>query len=219
MQGNNNLCLLVATLALGYACARAEGMRTCRRGVTWWDRERGACAPCTRCDPDLRLAVMYPCELHRDTVCQPLFQIQLFPFNTQNRTKNSNSDYEDEYDYDSEVTNESEDRWDFQAPSVAIAASGCVVFFLVVFYFSLSHAKQWKVLKHTLQSGEFITSINSVTITINYYISTTLQLHAQSNKKSFFYVTKQTGNIMPFIEIIHNSYTLLRSAEYNFVWQ
>lgn len=151
MPGSNNLCLLVATLALGYACARAEGLRTCRRGATWWDRERGVCAPCTRCDPALRLAVMYPCELHRDTVCQPISQIQLFPFNI-NRT-NSDSDYEDE-DYDSEVTNESEERWDFQAPSVAIAASGCVVFFLVVLYFSLSHAKQWKVIKRTLQSGE-----------------------------------------------------------------
>ncbi|XP_028163794.1 tumor necrosis factor receptor superfamily member wengen [Ostrinia furnacalis] len=153
MRGNN-LCLLVATLALSYACARAEGMRRCQRGVSWWDRERAACAPCTRCDPDQRLAVRLPCELHRDTVCQPLFQIQLFPFETQNRTKSdTTSDYEDDYsDYESEVINDSEDKWDFQAPSVAIAASGCVVFFLVVLYLSLSHAKQWKVLKQTLQS-------------------------------------------------------------------
>lgn len=153
MRGNNSkLCLLVVTLALGYV----SGESVCRRGVSWWDRERSACAPCTRCDPR-RLAVMYPCEVHRDTVCQPLYQIQLFPFRKQNTnsTRNSDSDVEYEYvDYGSEVIDASEDEnmWDLQASSVTIAASGCVVFFLVVLYFSLTHAKQWKVLKQTLQS-------------------------------------------------------------------
>lgn len=110
---------------------------------------------------------MYPCELHRDTVCQSLYQIQLFPNKKQtNNTKPNSvppSDYEYEYvDYElSEVTESdgAEDRWDLQASSVAIATIGCVVFFLVVLYFSLAHAKQWRVLKHTLQSGEIFHSV------------------------------------------------------------
>lgn len=162
MRGNNKLCLLVATLALGYVC----GESACRRGASWWDRERGACAPCTRCDPARRLAVSLPCELHRDTVCQPIFQIQLFP-HRKHKTNSSKiseppSDYDYEYvDYEVSEVSESEgqDMWELEASSVAIAASGCVVFFLVVLYFSLSHAKQWRVLKQTLQSGEILLSL------------------------------------------------------------
>jgi hypothetical protein len=157
MRGKTSkLCLLVVTLAVGYV----SGDSVCKRGVSWWDRERGACTPCTRCAPEHRLAVMYPCELHRDTVCQSLYQIQLFPFKHKNNTNSAPSeasDYEYEYvDYASEVTNDSENgnQWDLQASSVMIAAIGCVVFFLVVLYFSLTHAKQWRVLKETLQSGE-----------------------------------------------------------------
>ncbi|RVE48945.1 hypothetical protein evm_006407 [Chilo suppressalis] len=159
MRGKNStkFYLVVVTLALGYASGEIQ----CRRGVSWWDRERGVCAPCTRCDPARRLAVMYPCELHRDTICQPFYQIQFFPFktNTNSNSSDPSASSDNEYEYvdyvdTSEVINESEDegRWDFQVSGVTIAASGCVVFFLVVLYFSLTHAKQWKVLKQTLQS-------------------------------------------------------------------
>ncbi|CAH0759360.1 unnamed protein product [Diatraea saccharalis] len=157
MRGKKKLYLLVVTLALGYV----SGEITCRRGVTWWDRERASCVSCTRCDPAKRLAVMYPCELHRDTICQPYYRIQFFPFkkiNTNSNDSGSNvsRDFEYDYvDYESEVINDSEHegRWDLQVSGVTIAASGCVVFFLVVLYFSLTHARQWRVLKETLQSG------------------------------------------------------------------
>ncbi|KAL4714469.1 hypothetical protein ACJJTC_017764 [Scirpophaga incertulas] len=156
MRGyTTKLCLLVVTLALSYV----SGVRMCRRGVSWWDRERGACVPCTRCNPADRLAVMYPCELHRDTVCQSLYQIQLFPFNELKANSTTNSDaksseLEYEYvDYGSEVTSSDDQKqWDLQTSSMTIAACGCVVFFIVVLYFSLTHAKQWRVLKQTLQS-------------------------------------------------------------------
>lgn len=157
MRGDKpKLCLVVATLALGYAWAGSP----CQHRVTWLDRERGECVPCTRCDPAKHLVVQFPCERHRDTVCQSLYQIRIWPFlePVQNDTANNSepSDYEYEYsDYDSEVKDDaSAIRWDLQTLSVVLAASGCVIFFIVVLYLSLSHAKQWKVLKQTLQSGE-----------------------------------------------------------------
>ncbi|KAM3968000.1 tumor necrosis factor receptor superfamily member wengen [Aphomia sociella] len=153
MRGDKpKLCLLVATLAFGYTWAG----KPCERRVTWWDRERGACMPCTRCDPEKHLVVQLPCELHRDTICQSLYQIHIWPFFAPtNDTKDVSepSDYEYEYsDYDSDVNDDGAKQWDLQTLSVVLAASGCVVFFIVVLYVSLSHAKQWKVLKQTLQS-------------------------------------------------------------------
>ncbi|XP_049888242.1 tumor necrosis factor receptor superfamily member wengen [Pectinophora gossypiella] len=141
------LCLVVATLALG----SAAGDGPCERRRTWWDRERGACAPCTRCEP--QLAVKLPCELHRDTICQPLHEIHIWPFDTQ-RNDSELSDYEPEYyDYsDYGEVSEDEVRWDVQTTTLTLAASGCVLFFVLVLYLSFYHSKQWKVLKKALRS-------------------------------------------------------------------
>ncbi|OWR55450.1 hypothetical protein KGM_205661 [Danaus plexippus plexippus] len=120
----------------------------CERGRTWWHRQKGLCLPCTRCDPR-RLAVRYPCEPHRDTICQPLYEVRIWPFSTDNDT-----DYE-YYDY-SDVTGDysdvSDDTWDIQTSTLTLAVSGCVVFFAVVLTLSLYHAKQWRVLKQALKS-------------------------------------------------------------------
>ncbi|CAG5039689.1 unnamed protein product [Parnassius apollo] len=157
MQADIRLCLLVATLALGVV----SGSGPCERGRSWWHRQSGTCLPCTRCDPT-RLAVKYPCELHRDTVCQSLYDVRIFPFNTRPRKSNGtnaseqSSDYEYyEYaDYSGEVTDKSDGEleWDVQASTLTLAVSGCVVFFAVVLILSLYHARQWKVLKKALES-------------------------------------------------------------------
>lgn len=152
------LCLLVATLALG-SVAGSDG--ACERGLSWWDRQRGTCLPCTRCDPAKRLVVRYPCEIHRDTICQSLYEAQISPFNTQQVHKKNNesselvpSDEEYEYvDYDSEVMANDEVSWDLQTTSLSVAASGCIVFFVVVLVMSLYHARQWRVIKRALKSG------------------------------------------------------------------
>lgn len=154
------LCLLVVILALGSVSGSGE----CKRGVSWWDRHRGTCIPCTRCDHSQRLVVRYPCEIHRDTICQPLYEAQILPFNTSpprvqkknNETSDKVSDYEwYEYaDYNSEVTEPSDDglTWDLQTTSLSLAASGCIVFFVVVLVMSVYHARQWKVIKRVLKS-------------------------------------------------------------------
>lgn len=163
MRGDIRACLLVAAVALCSAAAQAgPGSGPCERGRNWWHRRRGACLPCTRCDP-ARLAVKYPCEVHRDTVCQPLYEVRIFPFNVRPRRKNDShhseqsSDYEYyEYsDYSGEVTDKSDDviEWDVQTSTLTLAVSGCVVFFAVVLILSLYHARQWKVLKQALKSG------------------------------------------------------------------
>ncbi|XP_013135199.1 PREDICTED: uncharacterized protein LOC106100735 isoform X3 [Papilio polytes] len=162
MRGDIRACLLVAAVALCSAAAQAgAGSGPCERGRNWWHRRRGACLPCTRCDP-ARLAVKYPCEVHRDTVCQPLYEVRIFPFNVRPRRKNDShhseqsSDYEYyEYsDYSGEVTDKSDDviEWDVQTSTLTLAVSGCVVFFAVVLVLSLYHARQWKVLKQALKS-------------------------------------------------------------------
>nr|XP_026491540.1 tumor necrosis factor receptor superfamily member wengen [Vanessa tameamea] len=143
------LCLVIATLALG--TVSSDG--ACERGRTWWHRQRGACIPCTRCDPR-RLAVKYPCELHRDTICQPLYEVRIWPFNTEkdNDASETSSDYEyyEDSDYSGEVSDDLE--WDIQTSTLTLAVSGCIVFFVVVVTLSLYHAKQWRVLKQTLKT-------------------------------------------------------------------
>ncbi|KAG7305500.1 hypothetical protein JYU34_009570 [Plutella xylostella] len=129
----------IATLSLGWAGA------VCERGRSWWDRRAGACAPCSLCDPVRRLAVLLPCELHRDTVCHALQHIDIFPPTESNDT----SDYEYSSDYDEEyVDSEPWGQW----PALTVAASGCVVFFVVVSCLTLHHAKQWRILKQALKS-------------------------------------------------------------------
>lgn len=144
------LCLVIATLTLG--TVSSDG--ACERGRTWWHRQRGSCIPCTRCDPH-RLVVKYPCELHRDTICQPLYEVRIWPFNTEkdNDASETSSDYEyyEDTDYSGEVSDDIE--WDIQTSTLTLAVSGCIVFFVVVVTLSLYHAKQWRVLKQTLKSG------------------------------------------------------------------
>lgn len=152
MQGEiAKLCLVIAILALAGGVVSGEG--ACERGRTWWHRQRGACMPCTRCDPR-RLAVKFPCELHRDTICQPLYEVRIWPFNTEkdNDVSETSSDYEYyEYtDYSGEVSDNLD--WDIQTSTLTLAVSGCVVFFVVVVTLSLYHAKQWRVLKRSLKS-------------------------------------------------------------------
>nr|XP_049696991.1 tumor necrosis factor receptor superfamily member wengen isoform X1 [Helicoverpa armigera] len=151
------LCLLVATLALG----SVAGSGACERGLSWWDRQRGTCVPCTRCDPAKRLVVRYPCEIHRDTICQSLYEAQISPFNTPKQVLKKNNEIsellssDDEYeyvDYDSEVTSRNDVSWDLQTTSLSVAASGCIVFFVVVLVMSLYHARQWRVIKRALKS-------------------------------------------------------------------
>lgn len=140
-----------AVVALSLACACAGGV--CDRGLTWWDRSRGACVPCTRCDPTLRLAVLYPCEVHRDTVCQSLYNVRIWNTPSKNSSEVQSSDeYYDYVDYDSDNESEGE-AWDLQTTSLVLAVSGCFVFFLVVLILSLYHAKQWRILKQALKSG------------------------------------------------------------------
>lgn len=171
MQGDiSKLWLVLATLALGSACAD----RGCERGQSWWDRERGVCIPCTRCDAAHQLAVKYPCEVHRDTICQSLYEVRIPPFNVPDTPKDNEtsdpSEYYFEYsDYDSEVTDDNNNddvKWDvLETSSVILAASGCLIFFLVVLVLSLYHAKQWRILKQALKSGKnifFLIHLNSI---------------------------------------------------------
>ncbi|CAB3235931.1 unnamed protein product [Arctia plantaginis] len=156
----SKLCLLVAALAIGSAAGTGE----CKRGVSWWDRHRGSCVPCTRCDSAQRLVVRYPCEIHRDTICQSLNEAQIPPFNTPGPTRvfkkdNESSEIPSEYewyeyvDYDSEVTaSDDAGTWDLQTTTLSVAASGCIVFFVVVLVMSLYHARQWKVIRRALKS-------------------------------------------------------------------
>lgn len=162
MRGDiSKVCLLFAALTLGSAAGSGE----CERGVSWWDRQRGTCVACTRCDPTKRLVVRFPCEIHRDTICQSLYEAQIPPFNTPSpprvhKKDNESSDISSEYewyeyvDYDSEVPASDDGlTWDLQTTSLCLAASGCIVFFLVVLVMSLYHARQWKVIKRALKTG------------------------------------------------------------------
>ncbi|XP_072942162.1 tumor necrosis factor receptor superfamily member wengen [Epargyreus clarus] len=153
--GIPRLYLVVAALALG--SASVQGL--CERGRTWWHRQLGTCLPCTSCDPR-HLAVQYPCEVHRDTVCQSLYEIRIWPFhrparnyNATNDSEPSDDEYEEYTDYD-KVTESVGDvsGWDIQTSTLTVAASGCVVFFIVVVSLSVYHARQWKVLKLALKS-------------------------------------------------------------------
>ncbi|XP_050672366.1 tumor necrosis factor receptor superfamily member wengen isoform X1 [Leptidea sinapis] len=154
MRGEiTGICLLIGTLAL----SPVLGSGACERGKTWWNPELSNCVLCTRCDPRL-LAVKYPCEVHRDTICQPLHEVRIWPFNTSIRKDNDSSasesddyDYYEYKDYSGEV-NDSSNEWGVQASTLALAASGCVVFFVVVVTLSLYHARQWRLLKQALKS-------------------------------------------------------------------
>lgn len=146
--GTPQLCIAIIALAAG--CVRAE---FCKRGKTWWDRERNECIPCTACDPADQ-AVRFPCEIHRDTICHSLENVRIYPFNTpKNNSADSDDEYYDYVDYESEVTDNS-GSWDLQTTSLTLAASGCLVFFLVVLVLSVYHAKEWRILKRALKSGE-----------------------------------------------------------------
>ncbi|XP_063379979.1 tumor necrosis factor receptor superfamily member wengen [Cydia fagiglandana] len=138
MQGELQKVLLVATLALG----SVVGESVCRHRHTWWDRQRQACVPCTPCDRARNLVIRYPCEVYRDTVCQTLHIID-------NDTQDSESDYE--Y-YDSDVEVSDSETWDLQTSTLALAVSGCVVFFVVVLSLWLYHAKQMRIIKRALES-------------------------------------------------------------------
>lgn len=158
MQDIPWLCVAIALLAAG---SGAEEL--CSRGHSWWDRQRGECVPCTRCDPARRLAVHLPCELHRDTVCQSLYNVHIWPFNQDlPKQDNDSVEYYDDVYYDSEVTNSDDDQWNLETSSLTLAASGCVVFFVVVLVLSLYHAKQWKVLKQALKSGNLFLELHDL---------------------------------------------------------
>lgn len=124
----------------------------CERGRTWWHRQRSTCLPCTVCDPARNQAVRLPCELHRDTVCHTIHRLPLFNEPSSPSLNTSSEDYYDMYD---EVTSDDySGKWIVQTSTLTIAASGCLVFFVVVLFLSLYHAKQWRVLKKALQSGK-----------------------------------------------------------------
>lgn len=160
--------LCIAILASVVGCTR--GAEICERGKTWWDRDHNVCAPCTRCDPAHLQAVRFPCEIHRNTVCQSLKNVRIFPFNTPKNISALSDDeyYEYDVDYESEVTDSDEGgiSWDLQTSSLTLAASGCVVFFLVVLILSLYHAKEWRILKRALKSG------NTFAVIILFILST-----------------------------------------------
>ncbi|KAI8440425.1 hypothetical protein MSG28_001737 [Choristoneura fumiferana] len=140
MQGDIQKVLLVATLALG----SVFGETVCQHRVSWWDRKRGACVPCTPCDPAASLVVRYPCEVYRDTVCQPLAE--------QNYdNKDSDSDYE--Y-YETDYGEVSESEWDVQSTTLVLAASGCVVFFVLVLALWLYNAKHYYKFVTEMKEGE-----------------------------------------------------------------
>lgn len=145
------LCLLVATLAIGSAAG------VCQRGRSWWDREKGACVDCKRCEP-MRLVVKVPCDLHRDTICQPLHDINIFGITTDNEPSEQFSEveyYDDYTDYYGEVSDDESDKWNLQTTTLALAICACVLFFVVVLYLTFNHSKQWRVLKQTLKLGKF----------------------------------------------------------------
>lgn len=144
------LCLLVATLAVGSAVG------ACERGRSWWDGERGTCVDCTRCEP-LRLAVRVPCELHRDTICQPLHEINFDISTTDNEPSEQFSEieyYDDYTDYYGEVSEDESEKWNLQTTTLSLAICGCVLFFVVVLYLTFYHSKQWRVLKQALKLGK-----------------------------------------------------------------
>lgn len=143
MQGQTTKwCLFAfASLVLG----TAEGF--CERGLTWWDREKNQCVPCTICNDTIHEAIRVPCELHRDTICQSIYELNIWPFS------NDNSEtFSSDYDTDYEVVESSEFKWDMQTLAFIVAASGCFVFFIVVLSLTLYHSKQWKLFKQALQT-------------------------------------------------------------------
>lgn len=142
------LCLVaVATWAVG--CAGA----VCERGISWWDRHLEECKPCTRCDPSFHQAVKFPCEIHRDTICHSIYELDIWPFNarSQNASAKDVEEINDEDYADYEVDSV---KWDSQTWTFIVAASGCVIFFVVVLTLTLYHSKQWRKLKQALQSGK-----------------------------------------------------------------
>lgn len=48
----------------------------CPPGEKYWNSSLESCVNCTRCDPALHV-VLRPCEVHRDTVCGPLSNLDI----------------------------------------------------------------------------------------------------------------------------------------------
>ncbi|GBP56923.1 Tumor necrosis factor receptor superfamily member wengen [Eumeta japonica] len=150
------LSLALATLAL-YGSGSGAGVNAmCVRGRTWWDRQRGACVPCTRCEPASHLAVRAPCEVHRDAICASIYELDIWPFTL--HENGTGPDYDsgprDDDGHGADGASASDSAWDARISAVTLAASGCVIFFVVVISLSLNHVRQWKKLKRALRTGE-----------------------------------------------------------------
>lgn len=141
------LCLFaVATLMVGSVVG------LCERGKSWWDRQRGVCIPCTNCDIALKQVVKVPCEIHRDAVCQSIYEMNIWPF-TYDDLNTDSFPLEDDAET-SVVENENVLRWTTQTVTFVVAASGCLVFFIVVLILTLYHNIQWRKFKLALQPGK-----------------------------------------------------------------
>ncbi|XP_066145245.1 tumor necrosis factor receptor superfamily member wengen [Euwallacea fornicatus] len=142
--------------------------------------QRQRCMNCTECSPGT--VVLRPCELHRDTYCGPLSDLDdLFINNDGNphrhhhdkhrNDRHRNRDGETAWRHgdavkgggllsaamdvaSSEAPFSSAENlvWDWQAIALTSAVFACILFFLVITLYSLHQARQWRRLKENFEA-------------------------------------------------------------------
>lgn len=151
----------------------------CPPGEQYWHPEREACTNCTRCDLQGHV-VRRPCEVHRDTLCAPLSELDIeWPW--QPETKHHNRHHHRRKPHRGEKNHESHTElptgsgtseklglevsstdspftstenliWDWQAIALSLAVFACLLFFLVAGLYSVHQARQWKRLKDNFEA-------------------------------------------------------------------
>lgn len=71
-QGMKVTFTFIITTVLVTLCAAS----VCPPGDKYWNPSLESCVNCTRCDLQVHV-VLRPCEVHRDTVCGPLSDLQI----------------------------------------------------------------------------------------------------------------------------------------------
>lgn len=163
-----------------FACVSIAVATVCPPGEQYWNPEQETCVNCTRCDTKGHV-VLRPCEVHRDTLCGPLSELEIdwswLAGRKQHRRhnrKHHHHNYGEHRSWDSvtetatlhgaselyqEVTSTEAPFastealvWDWQAIALTLAVFACLLFFLVAGLYSIHQARQWKRLKDNFEA-------------------------------------------------------------------
>lgn len=124
----------------------------------WISAQVDACVPCSTCTEADRIVVLRPCQLHQDTVCGTLNDLE-FEWNNLLQHRHIGHDRPQSATDRTAATAAAASAsllasssaavvvtrtWEWQASSMAFAAIACLLFVSALVYILYQHAKQWR---------------------------------------------------------------------------